>query len=215
MRREDFEAGFEAWAGHVRRWRWMVLLAGLLVPALAATQLSKLVVVTSTESYLLENDPSRLAYDELRGQFGRDQIIMLALEPPEVFDLGFLQDLSALHEALEEEVPHLDRVTSLVNIRSVVGEGDQLLVDDLLEEMPSNSVELAALRAKVMSTPSYRDVVITADGRTTAVVVETDAFSYAGEEFDALSGFDDAPAASGEAQRPFLTPAENAAAVEA
>ncbi|MEM7409838.1 MAG: efflux RND transporter permease subunit [Myxococcota bacterium] len=213
MRREDFEAGFETWAGTVRRGRWWILALGLLFPALAVTQLSKLEVVTSTESYLLENDPTRVAYDELRAQFGRDQMILLAIEPPEVFDLGFLEELRKIHEALEEEVPHLDRVTSLVNIRAVEGRGDELLVDDLLLEMPTTPAELAALRERVLTTPSYRDVVITADGKTTAVMVETNAYSY-DESFDALSGFD-APAADDGKPREFLKPAENAAAVEA
>ena len=42
----------------------------------------------TNESYLLEDDPARLAYDELRAQFGRDQVMVITLEPGMEFAPG-------------------------------------------------------------------------------------------------------------------------------
>jgi predicted RND superfamily exporter protein len=215
--RERFEDGFEAWAGIVTRWRWAVVVLSLITTAVAATQLSYITVDTSNESYLLENDPARLAYDDLREQFGRDQVMMISLEPPNVFDAAFLEYLSEFHTALEDDVPNVERVTSLINIRSVEGRGDDLIVGDLLEEMPTTQTEFDALRARVLASPTYRNNVISEDGKITTIVVETDTYSTGGEEFDALAGFDDVAlekTPGGADERVFLTPEENAQTVE-
>jgi predicted RND superfamily exporter protein len=215
--RERFENGFEAWAGVVARWRHAVVLLSIAAAALSATQLPTITVDTSNESYLLEDDPARLAYDDLREQFGRDQVMIITLEPENIFDLEFLTFLKELHEALEDDVPHVDRVTSLINIRSVEGRDDVLVVGDLLEEMPASRAELEALRKRVLSRPSYRDTVISEDGRITGIIVETDAYSQE-DDFDALAEFEDGAldAALGESggERVPLTPEENSAVVE-
>ena len=52
--------------------------------------------------------------------------------------------LRQFHLALESEVPHLDEVTSLTNVRSTYGRGDELVVEDLLERFPATPEELAA-----------------------------------------------------------------------
>jgi predicted RND superfamily exporter protein len=212
--REKFEAGFEAWAGTVARHRFAIVALALAAVALAAVHLPKVELDTSTESYLLDGDPVRVAYDEMREQFGRDQIVLIALEPTNIFDAEFLEYLRTLHEALEEETPHLERLTSLINVRSVVGRGEELIVGDLLEETPTGAAGLEALRQKVMSTPSYVGGVISHDATIASIIVETDAYSSLGE-FDALDGFDDDASGEEEAERVFITPAENSALVEA
>ena len=89
--RERVEDGFEAWAGFVSRWPYAIVVAGLVAAGLCVSQVGGVTLDTSTESYLLEYDPVRAWYDDLRVQFGRDQIMMIALEPENVFDLEFLR----------------------------------------------------------------------------------------------------------------------------
>lgn len=212
--REKFEAGFEAWAEIVARRRFVIVALALAAVGVAASHLPKVELDTSTESYLLDGDPVRVAYSEMREQFGRDQVLIVALEPANIFDTEFLEYLKTLHEALEEGVPHLERLTSLVNIRSVVGREEELIVGDLLEEIPTDAAALEVLRVKVMSTPSYVGGVISHDASITSIVVETDAYSSLGE-FDALDGFEADSDAGEEEAREFITPAENSAVAEA
>jgi hypothetical protein len=56
-----------------------------------------------------------------------------------VFEQRFLERLRALHEALEERVPHLEEVTSLVNARDTRAVGDLLLVEDFLDPWPEDA----------------------------------------------------------------------------
>jgi hypothetical protein len=107
-------------------------------------------------------------------------------------------------------------------VRSVYGREDELVVEDLLDEMPTTEEELAELRERVLTTPSYRTrSLISADGRVTSILVELATYSSLMPETDALAGFDDdldaefGDAGSEVEKRPFLTGPENSAFIGA
>ncbi|MEE2677798.1 MAG: efflux RND transporter permease subunit [Myxococcota bacterium] len=206
--RERIEVFFEGWGRLVWRWHWLVIVAMVGLAVGLGTRIPLVEVDTSTEGFLRDDDPVKVAYDELREQFGRDQLVILAIEPPEVFEPRFLRWLEALHRDLEASVPYLEDVTSLVNVRSTRGEGDVLVVEDLLEEMPGNREEAAALRELVMRTPLYLDGVVSADGSIANLFVETDAYTSIGFDEEEFGGFEEEGGAAGE-PRPFITGPEN------
>jgi predicted RND superfamily exporter protein len=211
------QRAFERWGRFIaRQARPLIGLMGLLALALAS-QLPALRIDASDEAFLAEDDPVRRTYDAFRAQFGREEMIAIAIEPPEVFDLRFLERLAAFHRDIEDEVPHVSDVTSLVNARYTHGRGDELIVQDLLEEWPQNQQQLAALRERVLSNPLYRNHLISSDARLTTVMIELDTYSGGSGELDELAGFgsSEAGAGSGEGPPPFLTAAETAASAEA
>ncbi len=211
--RASIERWFAAWGQLAYRRAWLVICCVLAVTGALATQLPSLAIDTSTEGFLHEDDPIRVEYQAFRRQYGRDDMVLLAIEAPRVFDLAFLAKLRALHREIEDQVPKLQEVTSLLNARETRGEGDQLIVRELLEDWPQTPEELAALQARAMSNRLYRDNLLSRDGRVTTIVIETDAYSSLGESGDASGGFaPDDPAA---APPPFITGEENAAIVSA
>ncbi|HEB71407.1 MAG TPA: hypothetical protein ENI77_02155 [Nitrospirae bacterium] len=157
---------------------------------------------TSIEGFLHDNDPVLVAYNEFRDQFGRDEMIVIAINPPNVFDIAFLRKLKNFHDDLENEVPHIDDITSLVNVRNVQGKKDELIVDDLLEDLPETKKEITALKKLVLSKPLYRNLLISEDGKFTTVVIKMDAYSSIGVNEDA-------------GKRKFLTDAESNETVDA
>lgn len=163
--RDRVEQRFRRWGAFTCRRRWLlipVMLAGSLGIAGGVRHLE---IDTSSESFLHEDDETMLVYDQFRNRFGREQDIVIGIAAPEVFDLGFLHKLSALHEDLEESVPQIQGVTSLINVRNTRGDGDELIVEDLLAELPQNLEDVAELRERVLSTPLYENLLISADGR--------------------------------------------------
>ncbi len=210
--RRKIEEAFASFGHLVYRRRLTALLLMLAVLASLASQLPKVTIDTSTEGFLHDDDPALVQYNAFRDQFGRDEMLLIALRPPEVFDLGFLRKLQAFHRDLAENVPHLDDITSLVNARNTRGVKDRLIVEDLLEEFPRTGKDLAALRQRVMASPLYRNLLISEDGSFTTVVIKTNSHSAAGGAIDVLGGFDDAAAP---AERAYLTDAENSEAVRA
>ena len=177
--RDRIERGFAAW-GHMayRRAGWVIALA-LLGTAALASQLSELWIETSTESFFRESDPARVTYDRFRAQFGQDVLIVVAIKPPRVFDLAFLEKLRALHEDVENDVPRLVEVTSLISARQTRGEGDELIVGDFLEDWPQTPEALAELERRAMANPFYANNIVSEEGDFTALVI--DAFAIAGQ----------------------------------
>jgi hypothetical protein len=208
--RDRIERHFAAWGRFVFHHAWGTIAISLLVVLGLITQMSKMNLDTSTESFLPRHDPLRVTYDAFRELFGRDEVVLIVVEPPEIFDLGFLHKLAALHHDLENEVPKLQEVNSLINARDTRGEGDELIVEDLFEEWPETPEDLAALRERVLSNPLYRNQIIDEDGKLTLITIETDAYSSLGEG-DEVAGFDEidgAPPGAPE-HRAFLTGEEN------
>ena len=194
--KQNLELGFVEFALRICRYRFLVIAGVFLVSALAASGLRNITVDTSNESFLYPDDPVLVRYEEFREQFGRDDVIIIAVHSDEIFTQDFLTRLQNLHLAIEENVPHIASVTSLINIRETRGEGDRLIVDDLLKNLPANESELADLRNRVLANPLYHNRLISADGDVTTIVVELDRFSSQGgiAVDDALSLFDDTEA---------------------
>jgi predicted RND superfamily exporter protein len=218
--RHRIELGFEAWGRLVVRRARLVVLVSLLASAAAVSQLPHLRADNSIESFLLEDDPALERYDEFRERFDRDDRIVVALDPADsVYDLAFLERLRALHRDLEASLPHVAEVTSLVNARSTWGRGDELVVEDLLEQWPRNDADLERIRARVEETPLYRNLLVSADGGFTTVVIEPSTFSSSADSAPELGGFgDESEGTSGNGGgqgRPYLSDAETAELVHA
>ena len=184
MVREQIEVGLENFARAVARRSGIAIALCLAVAIGLASRLPTLGMDASVENFLPTDDPARMAYDKFRDQFGREDIIIVAIEPPNVFELAFLRELKRFHEEVEESVPYLDEVQSLVNVRSTYGSGDELIVEDLLEEFPETSEAVDKVRERVMSTPMYLNTVISEDATLTSVVITLQLYSSIGEEQD-------------------------------
>jgi predicted RND superfamily exporter protein len=207
--RDRIEQRFQLWGAFTYRRRRLVISVMVASALGIASELRHLEIDTSMESFLHEDDPTMLVYNQFREQFGREQDIIIAIAPPEVFDLGFLHKLAALHEDLEESVPQIQGVTSLINVRNTRAEGDELIVEDLLAEFPETSEGVEALRELVLSTPLYKDLLISADGQISALLIETDVYTSIAVDEDVLGGFDHENRAAEEVDLAFLTGDEN------
>ena len=214
--RKRIEVWFEGFGHRVYRHRWVALFLMLIIIGGFATQLPKIRIDTSTESFLHDDDPTLLTYNEFRRQFGRGEFIVIAIEPQEVFDQSFLKKLKAFHEDLEKEVPHVEDITSMLNARNTRGEADRLIVEDLLATWPEDESALKALRQRVLSNPFYLNLLISQDGKLTAVIIKTDTYSSLDSDVDVLEGFEDAgPNGAEKDEPPFLTDQENSSLVKA
>ena len=126
----------------------IVAITCLTLIAILSMRLPQVSLDTSTEGYLHENDTALIAYNEFRQQFGRDEIIVVAINPPDIFDIDFLNKLKQLHQTIENELPYLEEVTSLINARYTYGDKDTLIVEDLLETVPTSKADMLALKEK-------------------------------------------------------------------
>ncbi len=187
--RNRIETWFENLAVIICDNPYKILVVILVLIGALTSQVPKITIDTTMEGFLHEDDPSLIDYKAFKDQFGRDQMIVIALSPPDVFDMDFLVSLKELHHELREKIPHLEDITSLINARNTYGENDELIVDDLLEIWPQTPEELAVIKERALNNPMYNNLLISENGKFTTIVIETDAYSFT--ETDALEGFDD------------------------
>ena len=184
-----------------------VLVAGI------ASQLPSLKIDTTTEGFLHKSDPMRVQYDEFRDQFGRDEKLMIAVKTQNIFDLDFLEKLDRFHHALEDELPNIKGVDSLINARNTYGIEGELIVEPLIDKLPQNNEDLISLKETVTNNSLYKNSLYSEDFRMTTVTIDTETYSNNGAsqdatnlEFDDSLEFDDDSIGG---QRLYLTDAEN------
>jgi uncharacterized protein len=210
--RKRIENGFAAFGSQVFHHRWITLLLVIILVAGFVSQMSKLVMDTSTEGFLHEKDPALIAYNKFRKQFGRDELILLTIQGKDVFDLKFLNKLKQLHRELADNTPYLDDITSLINARNTRGSKGELLVEDLLEFWPQNDSQLLEIKQRAMTNPTYRNMLLSENGTITTIVIKTDAYVSKQNMDDALAGFDTAPEPAPELKP--LSDAQNAEVIQ-
>ncbi|MEA1971134.1 MAG: MMPL family transporter [Thermodesulfobacteriota bacterium] len=189
--RNNMEKWFASLARTIYRNRLKTLFIMAVIIAAIVSQLPKLTMDISTEGFLHKADPTLIDYNNFRDQFGRDELIIVAIRAPEIFEGNFLEKLKRLHEDLKENVPYIEDITSLINARNTRGEKDKLIVEDLLENWPKAAEEIALIRQRTLDSPLYKNLLISEDSKMTTIVIQTQAYSSAGTDIDVLEGFED------------------------
>ncbi len=163
---------------------WVISLCVLLIAALMS-QLSSLSMDLSTEAMLHKDDPVRVNYKHFKNEFGREDVIMLSIPTQGGLPDSLLSDIFALQQTLENEVPYVNKVTSLINARYSYGSDDELFTEDLLEDFPQHRWKDAENNVQgnrrlldyVLAQPEYVNRLISADGEHTALMIELMAFT--------------------------------------
>jgi uncharacterized protein len=166
------EIGFGKIAGWSFTHHWLAILLVLIVNGLLLSQLPQLTIDTSNESFFHPDDQVLIDYNQFRDQFGKDEFIVLGLQHPNIFTIKFLSDLKRLHNAIESQVPYLDEVTSLVNIRNTRGEKDEVIVAEFLKDWPKNQTDLDILQLRALENSLYSNYVLSQDNSMTAVIIK-------------------------------------------
>jgi len=187
--RNRIEAWFETLARAIYHNRIKTIIIMALLMAAFVSQIPKIFFDFSTEGFLHEEDPTLIEYHAFRKQFGRDEVLIVALNVQNLFAQKTLKKIKALHEELEDNVPFLEDITSIVNARHTRGEGKTLVVEDLLENWPESESDMAALKDRIFSNRMYTNMLISADGRFTTIILKTQNYSVPEADFDVLDGF--------------------------
>ena len=153
------------------------IFAVLLLVTGFGSQLSTLTMDTSTEGFLHKTDSMRVAYDEFRDQFGRDEKLLVAIKTENVFDLDFLKKLEKLHKKLEAELPYITDVNSLINARNTYGDEKSLIVEDLFEVLPSSQQQIEPQKQRALNNPLLQNLLFSEDQKFAALVIDTQTYS--------------------------------------
>ena len=165
-----------------------IILFLLLLSFIFISFLPQIRVDTSTEGFLHHEDPALVRYEEFKEQFGQDEMIMLVIRSKDIFDMNFLEKLKKLHSELENSIPHLNEITSILNARNTRGEGDQLIVEDLFENWPQNEQELEKIKSIALKSEMYNNLLLNQAATITTIIIEPSAYEGSQNDDD-LDGF--------------------------
>lgn len=144
----------------------------------------------SLEGFLEKGDPAIIKLVAARKEFGHGELILVTMQADDLFAAEQLQVLKAMHQQLEQEVPWLDSVTSLVNARVLAATADTLLFNRFLQPFPQTQTERDAMRTSALSNPLYRNLLISADGHFTTLAIKPLAY-VVNTNADAMDNLDE------------------------
>jgi predicted RND superfamily exporter protein len=134
----------------------------------------KLVIDTSTDGMMLQNDPSKAYYEGVKKKFGGDNLTVVLLKTDDVFTTASLGAIKRLSEAIER-IDGVSRVESLTTVNNLKGEKDTLNTEPLVgAAVPVGSEELARIRRDALANSILVGNIVSKDGTAAAVNVYTD-----------------------------------------
>lgn len=187
--RTRIEAAYGCWANWTFDKAWWLIAAMVLVFVALASGMQHARLDTSTEGFLHADDPMRIAYNEFKQEFGQDDRILVAVQTGNIFSPANLIKLNELHQALEQQVPHLAAVDSLITSRVTTGDEESLIVNELFDPWPTNTSEYAALKNMAMANPLLQNLVIDEQGSFTTLLLQMQAYQI--EETSDVDALDD------------------------
>jgi len=124
----------ESFANWIVRWRWLIIIATLLLVGAAGKGMQRLTLTTDYRVFFSEENPQLLAFEELQNTYTKNDNILIVLAPKnkKVFTRETLKAVEELTEAAWQ-IPYSLRVDSISNFQHTRGVDDDLLVNDLYE----------------------------------------------------------------------------------
>ncbi len=157
----------------VLQYPWFFLIAAFGVFGFFAYHVKDFSLDASSESIVLENDSDLRYYSDTRELFGSDDYIFVTVTPPEGDDLFSEKNLKVIEEMSNEfmEIEDVESVTSILNVPLFHSPDVELfkLATDYKTLLTGADVELA--RKELISSPLYKNYLISEDGTTTTIQV--------------------------------------------
>jgi len=174
---------------HYNHWTvlrpWPLLIALLLVLMVLGWHARDFRLDASADSLLLENDEDYKVFRELSERYQSKSFLVVALVPEQgVFAASTLKKVDQLALALEE-VPGISSVVSLLDVPLLAqGEGSLTELAGNYRTLRDSEVDLDKARDELTTSPVFSELIVSADGRTTALQLNLDE----APEFEALQG---------------------------
>ena len=143
-----------------------------LITIALASQLPRLEIDASNEGLMLERDPARQYYEQVKATFGSDELTVVMVKG-DIFTAPALGLIQRVSEDLER-VEGVTRVDSLATVDNISSTEDGMEVSPLLHDgIPSDAAGLARLKAKALGNPVFVKNLVSADAHAAGILVFT------------------------------------------
>ncbi|MEN8206270.1 MAG: MMPL family transporter [Pseudomonadota bacterium] len=163
----------KSYAEWLIRWRYLVLIATLILVVAAAGGLRFITFKTDYRVFFSEDNPQLKAFEELQNTYTKTDNVMFVLAPKDgqVFNRETLATVAELTDA-SWQMPYSLRVDSITNYQHTSADGDDLIVADLAEDLLQlDTDDFQAIHDIAVNEPLLVNRLISENGQVTAVNV--------------------------------------------
>jgi len=155
------------------RWRWLFVVLVFAFVGFAASGVRFLEFSNDYRVFFSEENPQLLAFENLQNTYTKTDNVLFVIAPPDgdVFTPYTLEAVEWLTRQAWQ-VPYSIRVDSVTNFQHTRAEGDDLIVEDLVEH--ANKLDpgkLAYIREVAVNEPQLVNRIVSPTGHVTAVNV--------------------------------------------
>lgn len=172
VKRAGLDSAVERYVRWVVRRKYSVIVVTLLLAALLISGVRHLTFVGDYRAYFSADNPQLAALEALENTYTKSDNILFVVSPAGA-DVFSAESLAALAFLTEQswQLPYSLRVDSITNFQHTYAEADDLVVEDLIPELPVAQESLAEKRSVALSEPRLVNRIIAGDAQTAGVLV--------------------------------------------
>ncbi len=157
------------------RHRGISVIALVVVLAILSVKIYTIEIDSSAEGLMVEGDPERIYYDEVKEKFGSDTLTVVVIEGKggNIFNEETLTLLQTLTDKISE-IDGVTKIQSLTTVNKIKGEGDSLNTDKLIESVPSDPEGLRQVKEDAMRNDVFLKNLISPDRKVTGINIFTE-----------------------------------------
>ncbi|MEM9168763.1 MAG: MMPL family transporter [Pseudomonadota bacterium] len=166
---DRFAAGLADWT---IRLRWLVILIAVLACGYIATGAQNLSFSNNYRAFFSKENPELTAFEDFQNTYTKNDNISFVIKTKDGSGAFTNDTLKAVAYLTEEgwQIPFSKRVDSLTNFQHTYADGDDLIVEDLVESPGDLSEEELARKKEIaLAEPLLNGQIVTPDGLVTAI----------------------------------------------
>ncbi len=158
----------------IYRGRWIIVVATLAIAAALVPYLDDIRFDSSSQGSVPRNDPNQAYFNDIKSDFGNDQVAMVVLLSHDelgVFNFGTLTKITELTDTIAA-LEGVDNVVSLTNSTFLSGMGGEELTNDLIiPGIPADAEAARNLRRDVLANRIFHKSLVSEDGSAASINV--------------------------------------------
>jgi len=161
----------------------VVLIVLLLVLAFFSYHAKDFKLDASPDTLLLEDDKDLKIFREINNRYNIKEFLVVTFTPYEdLFSEGSLKRLKELREELRS-LERVDSAVTLLDIPLLQTSGIELsaITEENVKTLEDPGVDTERAKKEILESPIYKDLVLSADGKTTALIIYLKTDTYFSE----------------------------------
>lgn len=168
---------FKAYVNRVVKYRYTTIFLVFLATAFLASNLMDLKIDMDQNTWIPQSHEYVKATQKLEEVFGGRNVLIVSVVPKQgdIYQqevLAIVDDLQRKIEAMPEAIRHNILSIAAKKVKDIRGNGDELVVERVMETVPQTEQETAALKARVENNPIYINSLVSPDGKAAAIIAD-------------------------------------------